>query len=215
MYAICRIAKVKNKSAVAGIDRHGKQRDKLTNRTHPEREDENKTFYKPGQGGWSLTESLDNRLQDVDGKIRKNAVLMYEIILAYSPEADDYISPVRDEWIRQNIDWLSSTFGGKDNILQLRYDADETTPHLHAFVCPLKDNKLNAKYYTGGKAALSRIQDSYAESMIDFGLDRGRRYSDDLSIPTKRHKSINNYWSEEKQKEVDAIKDTIFSDLSF
>lgn len=41
--------------------------------------------------------------------------------------------------------WVEATFG-KENVIGLHLHLDESTPHVHAVVTPIKDNKLQAKH---------------------------------------------------------------------
>lgn len=87
-----------------------------------------------------------------------------------------------DEWAQVNIDWLKERFGSE----RVRFAAlhlDEQTPHIAAYVLPLKaDAKGRGNGWTlsdralnlgGGKEALSELQTEYAEAMKRFNLRRG------------------------------------------
>ena len=201
-YCIMRIGKIKTVSTFAAIERHDRERGRLAHRKHPERESENiKTcspFYNPEQ---TLSERFQHRTEGL--RIRSNAVLGYEVVLAYSPEAEGRID--HDKWLRENVKWLARNFGGKDNIPFVTFHADESTRHMHAVVIPIDDKgKLNARFYTGGKAKLSKLQDSYAEAMEQFGLERGNRYLDHPDIASAHHTDLKVYYAAER--ELDKVK---------
>ncbi len=107
-------------------------------------------------------------------KNRKNAVLALEIITGFSHEMSDKID--LDEWGKKNVEWIKEQFG-EDNIVSSIMHLDESSPHIHTIVIPFKDDRLNAKAYTGGKVAMYNLQTSYANKMADFGLVRGRKKS--------------------------------------
>lgn len=149
--------------------------------------------------GLTYQEMFDNEITDrrVDGtmdKVRRNAVLGFEVVLRYSREAG--IRDDQDAWVQKNVEWLNRTFnppGGvmtytnetgeqvtkkTNNVKSVIVHNDEGVPHIHAFVIPIDEKgRLNAFYYTGGPAAMRRMQDSYAEAMEEFGLARGERKS--------------------------------------
>ena len=197
-YCIMRLAKIKCRSAFGNIENHAKEREKLRHRKHPELQHENKIFTsKLYSEDESILQRFDRLTSDV--KIRKNAVLAYEFIFAYTPEAHGSFD--EREWIRANQRWLTETFG-KGNTIHFRYEADESGRHCHAVVSPLIDGRLNARHFTGGKIALSKLQDSYAEKMKEFGLERGNRFLDNPEIPSARHKTLAEYWREQEVKEI-------------
>lgn len=197
-YAIMRIAKIKTASTFSAIERHDRERARLAHRKHPERESENYRSSAPFyDNGTNLLTKFQKRTEGL--KIRSNAVLAYEVVLAYSPDAQASIE--QKKWVSENVKWLSHNFGGKDNIACIMYHADETTPHLHAVVIPISDGRLNARYYTGGKARLSQLQDSYADAMAQFGLQRGNRYLDNPELASAHHTELKVYYAAEREIE--------------
>lgn len=52
--------------------------------------------------------------------------------------------------------FLAAEFG-EDNIVSLDLHMDESSPHFHAVVTPIKDGKLNAKHWMDGPARLSKL----------------------------------------------------------
>jgi hypothetical protein len=56
----------------------------------------------------------------------------------------------------------------------MKLHRDESTPHIHAFIVPMYEGKLNAKHYIGGtRDRLTQLQDSYAKAMKPHKLERG------------------------------------------
>ncbi len=119
-----------------------------------------------------------NPLDDVQSllpeKRRKNAVLAVEHVLTASPEFFRNKTPEQvREWAEASVASMAK-FWGKDNIASAILHLDESTPHIHLYVVPLKNGKLNARHYIGGsRHALSKLQDHYASDMRRFGLERG------------------------------------------
>lgn len=134
-----------------------------------EKNNEFKTYIDYAEESKWLVENATGR------KVRKDAVLQLELVLTYSHDSGDI--PL-DDWVQANKKWLEDYFGA-ENLETLILHRDESTPHLHAMLsCIDRDSgtpKLNCKKWTGGKAALSKMQTSYAESMKQFGLSRGEQ----------------------------------------
>lgn len=209
-YSIMRIAKIKAKSSFAAIERHDRERSRLKHRKNPEREKENRwiqnKYHEKDKGLVERFEALTDGL-----KYRKDAVLGFEVIMAYSPDMASKIP--EKEWIKENLKWVSNAFGGAENVVGAFYHCDETTPHMHAIVVPIvkekEKKKLSAYSYVKGKESLSKLQDSYAESMKPFGLERGRKYTEEPDRPSAHHKSLKEYWAD-VDKEMSVLKEKVF-----
>lgn len=170
--AIMRFQKIKGDS-VSAYERHQTQRDKLKNREHPELEDKNFTIKRfENETMLQTVRRLQKEQQKRTGrKVRKDATVIVEFVLTFSPEMTDKID--MDKWIKANVDWLSSTFG-KENLIRLDYNADEKTPHLHCFITPLDKNcNFNFRKHVDHISKLVHMQDDYAKAMAPFGLTRG------------------------------------------
>jgi hypothetical protein len=151
----------------------------------PERRHLNETLVKvPGMPGESKTyvQGVEERIQALpyyqDHKIRKNAVISYDVVLTFSKGADEALRMDIEEWKRRNVEFLRNTFtvapDGRTNIISMQYHGDESTPHIHAVVVPIDERgRLNARRFTGGSRMMSDLQTSYAKEMSVFGLERG------------------------------------------
>jgi hypothetical protein len=93
-------------------------------------------------------------------------------------------------WAKQSLAWAKSEYG--QNLISAVIHLDESTPHIHLCVLPLKA-KSNGKYglcardITGGKAKLQAMQDSYHNEMKSLGLQRGKKRA------RCQHQSITDY----------------------
>ncbi|KAA6330574.1 Plasmid recombination enzyme [termite gut metagenome] len=122
-----------------------------------------------------------------------------------------------DDWCRDNIDWLKKTYG-EENVVAATLHMDETTPHIHASVVPIvrgerrqkaskkrpeqeQIEKPKRKYKKKDplrvrlccddvmtKTKLIEYQDTYAEAMAKYGLERGIKGSD------ARHISLTEFY---------------------
>ncbi|MCC8036260.1 MAG: plasmid recombination protein [Rikenellaceae bacterium] len=119
-----------------------------------------------------------------------------------------------DEWCADNLNWLRKTYG-TDNVVAATLHQDEATPHIHASVVPIvtgerrktrtKKQDDKAEHDSGKKKyrkkdpnrprlcvddvmardKLVEYQDTYAEAMAKYGLERGVRGSDARHITTQ------------------------------
>jgi Plasmid recombination enzyme. len=136
-------------------------------------------------------------------KIANNQVRAIRILLSGSPEDMKRIeeSGRMDEWCKDNLDWLKNTFG-KENLVSAVLHLDETTPHIHATVIPIvtgqsrkaklkekeQEQKIKGKKKYKPKdpntarlcvddvmtrVKLKEYQNTYAEKMQVYGLERG------------------------------------------
>jgi Plasmid recombination enzyme. len=151
-------------------------------------------------------------------QVGKNQVQVIRFMLSGSPEDMARIQNEGklDNWCKDNIDWLKKTYG-EENIVAATLHMDETTPHIHASVVPIvtgerrqkpskkknpeQEQKPKRKYKKKdpnrvrlccddvmAKAKLIGYQDSYAEIMSKYGLERGIKGSE------ARHISLTEFY---------------------
>ena len=153
-------------------------------------------------------------------KVGKNQTKAIRIILTGSHEQMMKIeqSDKLDKWTDANLKWLRNTFG-EDNVVSCMLHMDEKTPHLHATVVPIvtrerkrKSREGEKKYQTQtgprlsaddvmGRSRLSTYQNTYAEAMREFGLQRG------VVGSTAKHQSNGEYYRQQMlQYENDIAK---------
>lgn len=156
------------------------------------------------------TEAIQHRL-DTAGLTRKigtNQVRAIRIMLTGSNaemkriEAEGRIK----EWCVDNLGWLRKTYGA-ENLVSAVLHRDEATPHIHATIVPIvtgerrkaNEKKQGKKRYRKKSTAQPRLcaddvmtrvklkayQDSYAEAMGKYGLERGIVGSEARHITTQ------------------------------
>ena len=112
-----------------------------------------------------------------------------------------------DEWCQDKLDWLRKTYGA-DNVVSAVLHMDEETPHIHATIVPIvqterkkqkKEQTVKKRYKTKtpaprlcadevmSRANLIRYQDTYAEQMAAYGLQRGIKGSEAQHISTHEY----------------------------
>ena len=192
-FAICRTKKIKNwttlgKSVGHNLRTSADDRQHLADVPEPIR-------VVAGEAGW-----LDGWRADVNGmhlpKLKQGTAhtLAREFFLGMSPAWAKGKKPAEiDAWAEANVEWLKERFGAERVKLAVLH-LDEQTPHIAAYVVPLKadTNRAgvvhtdrgngwtlsdNALGLGGSKDALALLQDEYGAAMERFALKRGRRHS--------------------------------------
>ncbi len=113
--------------------------------------------------------------------------LAREFFLGASPEFFEGKSRAEvDAWAKANMEWLTEKFGA-ERVKFAALHLDEQSPHIAAYVVPLKkDPKNRGNGWTlsdnalglgGSKEALVQLQTDYGLAMERFALSRGRRNS--------------------------------------
>ncbi|RHJ82687.1 MobV family relaxase [Parabacteroides sp. AM08-6] len=164
-------------------------------------------------GVTNRTEAIQHRLETagLQRKIGKNQVRAVRILLTGSPDDMKRIEQADklDDWCRDNLDWLKKTYGA-ENIVSAVVHLDETTPHIHATMIPIvtgERRKAKAEQTTGKKKyrkkstdtarlcaddVMSRVrlkeyQNTYAEQMAKYGLQRGIDGSQAKHVTTSQY----------------------------
>lgn len=167
-FAILRTAKLKSFGNVGGSLSHTYRTRETTN-ADPDRAATNEHSHNnPAE----VMQALRDRLPD---KYRKDAVIGLEYFVGASPQwFDGKTREQQDAYFRESIDWLEKRHG-KENVVGWSIHRDETSPHLVAYVVPISDRgTLNAKQWTGGAAALSKMQTDFAKNVgARNDLERG------------------------------------------
>jgi hypothetical protein len=125
---------------------------------------------------------------------RKNAVLCMDVFVGASAgyfrpdvpsDAGKFEQQKMEAWRDRSVMWLRKEYG--DNLISAHLHLDESTPHIQALVIPLLDGKLNAKKLFN-PISITKMQDRYAASVADIGLQRGVERS------TAEHIDIKDYY---------------------
>lgn len=184
MFAILRTAKLKSAGEIGGSIAHT-FRTRDTPNADPARHARNEHF------GASTPEAVKAGIAArLPEKYRKDAVLCIEYFIGASPEGFPGDGSGGDQYFRAAMDWLRERHGA-ENVISGHIHRDETTPHLVAYVVPRDGEKLNAKKWLGGKAALSAMQTDFAEKVgKPFGLERGLEGSKAV------HQTIRQFYAE-------------------
>lgn len=161
----------------------------------------------------AIQHRLDNA--GLERKIGTNQVRAIRVMLTGTNgdmkriEADGKL----DEWCSDNLDWLRKTYGA-ENLVSAVLHLDEATPHIHATVVPIvtgerrkvkekkkseEPDKPDKKTYRKKsrdtvrlcaddvmtRVKLKEYQNTYAEAMAKYGLQRGIDGSEARHITTQ------------------------------
>ena len=207
-YAVLHLDKAKG--ADSGMSAH------IERTIHPKNADPSRTHLNREliqfpDGVTNRTRAIQYRL-DTAGlkrKIANNQVRAIRILLTGTHEDMVQIEKEGrlDEWCQDNIDWLRKTYGA-DNVVSVVLHMDESTPHLHATVIPIvqserkrkkKEEEVKRTYRKKApaprlcaddvmsRANLKRYQNTYAEAMQKYGLQRGIEGSEAQHISTHEY----------------------------
>ncbi|KAA6320271.1 Plasmid recombination enzyme, partial [termite gut metagenome] len=160
------------------------------------------------------TEAIQHRIENagIARKIGKNQVRAIGVMLSGTSEDMKRIEEAGslNDWCADSVDWLKQTFGA-DNVVSAVLHRDETTPHIHATVVPIvtgerrkareekpiegkkkyrKKNPNTARLCADDVMARDKLkgyQDSYAQRMQVYGLQRGIEGSKAKHINTQQY----------------------------
>ena len=143
-----------------------------------------------------VMQALKERLPE---KRRSDAVLSLEyVVTAHQDWFKGKGKAEQDAYLMDSLEWLKQRHGS-DNVVGWSIHRDELAPHLVAYVVPLKDGKLNAKHFTGGKKVLSQLQTEFAQDVGQrHGLERG------IEGSQAKHQTVKEFYAQVNQpiKEV-------------
>lgn len=184
-YAILRFEKIKTSAGINSINKHN---DRSRSTPNANLEIQNLTLH--GDVNKSYLESFNEITKNMN--IRKNAVLGIECFMSASPEANFLEDKTQvKKWAIESIDWLKKEFG-TDNIIKSQLHLDESTPHLHTFIIPTKDKKLNCKHFLGTRDKLRKLQTNYYKVVSKYDLERGLEGSKSTHLDIKKFYTLLN-----------------------
>lgn len=208
-YAVLHMEKTSGTDAAmsAHIERTFKPKNADESKTHLNRE-----LIAFPDGVENRTQAIQHRL-DTAGLTRKignNQVRAIRVLLTGTHEDMKRITSEGrlDEWCSDNLRYLADTFG-RENIVSAVLHMDEQTPHIHATLVPIvrgerkrkkKEEQVKKRYRKKPtdtarlcadeimtRAKLKSYQDTYAQAMSGYGLQRGIDGSEAKHISTRQY----------------------------
>ena len=138
---------------------------------------------------------------------RKDAVLVNEWIITSNQEFfKDFDSEEIKRFFETSLEYFSEKFGTQ-NMAYAQVHLDETTPHMHLGIVPMKDGRLSGKTVFDRKT-LREIQDDFPKFLQEhnFDIERGIEGSQRKNISNQTYKKIVAEAEKEAQKEIEKIK---------
>lgn len=187
-FAILRTAKLKDWGAIGGSLAHT-YRTRDTPNADPERLASNE--HHGPEAPEAVVEAMKARMPE---KIRKNGVLAIEYFIGGSP--DHFKSDDGAKYFEDAREWLIKRHGA-ENVISTHVHRDETSPHMVAYVVPIKDGKLNARHFLGGPEAMRMMQTEFAQEVGQkHGLERGVEGSQ------AKHQTVREFYARANDAEV-------------
>ena len=180
-YAILRVAKLKTFGQIGGSLSHT-FRTRDTPNADPARLhlNENHGPQTPAEIQAAFKEILPE-------KRRSDAVLGLEYLITFSPEFGQENDGAA--YFEKARAWLVERHGA-ENVVSTHVHRDETTPHMVAYVVPMKEGRLRSTAFIGGPQMLSEMQTDFAQAVgREFGLERGVEGSN------AKHQTIREYYA--------------------
>ena len=229
-YAVLHMEKTGGTDAAmsAHIERTIKPKNADESRTHLNRE-----LIKFPDGVENRTQAIQHRL-DTAGLTRKignNQVRAIRVLLTGTHEDMERITSEGrlGEWCEDNLRYLADTFG-KENIVSAVLHMDEQTPHIHATLVPIvreerkrkkKEQQVKKRYRKKPtdavrlcaddvmtRAKLKSYQDTYAQAMSGYGLQRGIDGSEAKHISTRQYYRDLMQQTERLQTDIAQLQDS-------
>ena len=228
-YAVLHMEKTSGTDAAmsAHIERTIRPKNADAGRTHLNRE-----LISFPDGIENRTQAIQHRL-DTAGLTRKignNQVRAIRILLTGTHEDMERITNDGrlDEWCSDNLKYLADTFG-KENIVSAVLHMDEQTPHIHATLVPIvrgerkrkkKEEQVKKRYRKKPtdtvrlcaddimtRTKLKSYQDTYAQAMSRYGLQRGIDGSEAKHISTRQYYRDLVQQTEQLQTDIEQLQD--------
>jgi archaellum component FlaC len=138
-FGIMRIAKITGRSAVRNALKHNlRQLKNDKSNIDPERTHLNVTNL-----AFDTYDKCKKRFEEnlSEVNVRKNAVMLHEIVITMSPEQAKKMSKKEmNQYFRDALKWGSSIHGGAENLVSFHIHHDEKTPHMHMLYTPIVKN---------------------------------------------------------------------------
>lgn len=210
-YAILRVAKLKTMGNVSGHGSHV-ERQRETLNADPVKLELNQRLA----GTNDPAADVKVRFDEMQIEPRKGAVVAIDVFITASPEHFKTNHPNDPNWKAfqaKAMDFLRQEYGAA-NVVHAVAHHDETSPHLHAIVTPIRsktvkvgrkvkvertENRLCARDWLGGdRITLSKLQSRFADHVKELGLTRG------IEGSKAKHTEVSQFYSVMKETTAQA-----------
>lgn len=190
--------KLKSRTAIRDVLAHNFRCNKPKN-ADPDREKDN--IYPKGMQR-NINKAMLAYHKNLKGhKPRRNAVWAHEYVISGSREGFQKLGLKKSKaYFKDAVMFLKEMYGD-ESLLIPTIHFDESTPHLHVVVQPMKDGKLKGKAFTGGsKHAMASLRSKIHKNVAKkYGFERGE--------PKEKigHQELSEYYKL-VEKELPALK---------
>jgi hypothetical protein len=210
-YAILRVAKLKTMGNVGGHGMHVERQRETLNADVAKQE-----LNQRLAGTHDPMADVQVRFDEMKIEPRKGAVVAIDVFITASPEHFQRNHPDDPNWKAfqaKAMAFLRQEYGA-DNVVHAIAHHDETSPHLHAIVTPIRsktvkvgravktertENRLCARDWLGGdRTTLSKLQTRFANTVKELGLDRG------IEGSQAKHTEVKQFYSVMKETSAQA-----------
>ena len=202
-YAVARMQKMKSHD-LKGIQFHNqRERKSLTNEDiNEERSHENYDLKNDENINYNerVKEIIESQKVGTR-KTRKDAVLVNELLITSDKNFFDGLDQDEQKRFFEESYQLFAERYGEQNIAYATVHNDESTPHMHLGVVPMRDGKLQGKNVFN-RQELLWLQDTFPKHMQELGyeLKRGERGS------TREHLETRDFKKQTLEKEIDLLE---------
>lgn len=189
MYQVVRVKK-KKATAIGAMQSHNlRQYKTVAPNIDSEKSKGNVVLIKCDDFASAINKRVEEIQSQQKRKIRKDCPRALEYVISASSEFfENATEKEKSDYFRKSLEYLKSRHGN-ENVISAVIHNDETTPHMHVVIVPVKDKKLNPKHFCD-KFELPKLHSEFNERVGSvFGLERGEQ-SD------RQHKSVAEYQRE-------------------
>lgn len=168
------------------------ERDETYEASNPQIDSERtKDNYRTFARYCTYTEFINMRIDELNlsTKPRKDAVLMASFVIGSDGEFFKGLTRAEQERFFYECTRYFAEKYGKENIISAVVHNDETTPHLHLNLMPIRNGRLCCKDLFN-RTELTKLQTDFHEAVgKHWGLERGREGSPKKHLSTAEYKA--------------------------
>ncbi|NFM58979.1 plasmid recombination protein, partial [Clostridium botulinum] len=206
---VCTMKKMK-KDNLFGLQKHNQRESENHNNKDIDKNKSDLNYDLVNENKINLSEKvfdLIEKIRESEKAIRKDAVLLDEFIISSDR---DFFKNMNENEIKKFFETSKQFFAeryGEENIISANVHLDETTPHMHLDVCPLRNGRLQSKnIFTRNE--LRNIQEELPKTLKNngFEIERGvkgstQKHIDIQTLKAREEKKLKEL--KEKNKEIE------------
>ncbi|MBY6889755.1 plasmid recombination protein [Clostridium botulinum] len=208
-YLVCTMKKMK-KDNLFGLQKHNQRESKNHNNKDIDKDKSDLNYDLVNKDKINLSKKVFDLIEErreSEKAIRKDAVLLDEFIISSDR---DFFKNMNEDEIKKFFETSKQFFAdryGEENIISANVHLDETTPHMHLDVCPLRNGRLQSKnIFT--RSELRNIQEELPKTLKNngFEIERGikgstQKHIDIQTLKAREEKKLKEL--KEKNKEIE------------